>query len=250
MRAMSIGRTGNPVLSSNTFSGVGSYDQSNTMTINGTVLKTGALLLLVIAGAVFTWNRAAATGQIGGWGIIGGLGGFIVAIVTAFKKEWSPITAPLYAGLEGLFLGGISAVFEMRFEGIVFNAVCLTFGTLFSLLFAYQSGWIKVTQNFRLGMFAAVGGIAVFYLLSFVLSLFNIQMPLIHSSGLFGIGFSLFVVAIAALTLVLDFDFIENGAAAGAPKYMEWYGAFGLLVSLVWLYVELLRLLAKLQSRD
>ena len=249
MRALSMGRSGNPVLNANTFTGVRSHG-SDAMTINGTVLKTGALLMLVVCGAIFTWNRAMVTGTIGGWGIAGGIGGFIVAIVTVFKKEWSPVTAPLYAGLKGLFLGGISAYFEARFGGIVFNAVCLTFGTLFSLLFAYQTGWIKVTENFRLGLFAATGGIAVFYLLSFVLSMFNIQMPLIHSTGIMGIGFSLVVVVIAALNLVLDFDFIENGAAAGAPKYMEWFGAFGLMVTLIWLYIEILHLLSKLQRRD
>ena len=220
------------------------------MTINGTVLKTGAMLMLVVCGAIFTWNRALATGTPGGWVAVGLIGGFIVALVTAFKKEWAPITAPLYAGLEGLFLGGISAIFEIHYPGIVFNAVCLTFGTMFSLLFVYQSGWIKVTENFRLGLFAATGGIMVFYLASFVLSFFGIQMPLIHSTGIFGIGFSLVVVVIAALNLVLDFDFIENGAAAGAPKYMEWYAAFGLMVTLIWLYIEILHLLSKLQRRD
>ncbi len=220
------------------------------MTINGTVLKTGALLMLVVCGAIFTWNRAMATGNPGGWVAVGAIGGFIVAIVTAFKKDWSPITAPLYAGLEGLFLGGISAIFEMHYPGIVFNAVCLTFGTMFSLLFVYQSGWIKVTENFRMGLFAATGGIMMFYLVAMVLSFFNIQMPLIHSAGPLGIGFSLVVVVIAALNLVLDFDFIENGAAAGAPKYMEWYAAFGLMVTLIWLYIEILRLLSKLQRRD
>ena len=220
------------------------------MTINGTVLKSGVLLMLVVCGAIFTWNRAMATGNPGMWVMGGAIGGFIVAIVTAFKKDWSPITAPLYAGLEGLFLGGISALVERHYPGIVFNAVCLTFGTLFSLLFAYQSGWIKVTENFRLGLFAATGGVMMFYLASWILGFFGIQMPLIHSAGIFGIGFSLVVVVIAALNLVLDFDFIENGAAAGAPKYMEWYAAFGLMVTLIWLYIEILHLLMKLQRRD
>ena len=243
-------RTANPILNDNTFRGVGTLSGSDTMTINGTVLKTGVMLALVVCGAVFTWNRAISGDPAMGWVMGGAIGGFIVAMITAFKKEWAPFTAPLYAGLEGLFLGGISAMFERQFGGIVFNAVCLTFGTLFSLLFVYQMGWIKVTQNFRLGLFAATGGIAMVYLLSIVLSFFGITMPLIHSSGLLGIGFSLFVVVIAALNLVLDFDFIEQGAQSGAPKYLEWYAAFGLLVTLVWLYIEILRLLAKLQSRD
>lgn len=237
-------------MNANTFAGMRAHGGSDSMTINGTVLKSGALLLLVVCGAIFTWGRVMATGQPTGWAIAGAIGGFIVAIITAFKKTWAPMTAPLYAGLEGLFLGALSAKFEMFYPGIVFNAVCLTFGTMFSLLFIYQTGWIKVTENFRLGLFAATGGIAVFYLVAMVLSFFNVQVPLIHSTGIFGIGFSVFVVVVAALNLVLDFDFIENGAAAGAPKYMEWYAAFGLLVTLVWLYIEILRLLAKLQRRD
>ena len=150
---------------------------------------------------------------------------------------------------EGLFLGGISAMFEAQYPGLVFNAICLTFGVLFSLLFAYQTGFIKATENFKLGIFAATGSIALIYLVNMVMSFFGSGIPLIHSSGIFGIGFSLVVVGIAALNLVLDFDFIENGAEKGAPKYMEWVGALGLMVTLVWLYIELLRLLAKLQDR-
>ncbi|MCS1411887.1 MAG: hypothetical protein M2R45_05089 [Verrucomicrobia subdivision 3 bacterium] len=243
-------RSANPVLNTNTFAGLRSYGETDTMTINGTVLKTGALLFMVVFGAVFTWNKTMAGSPPMGWMAVGGLGGFLVVLATMFKKEWAPFTAPLYAGLKGLFLGGMSAFFEKMYPDIVFNAVCLTFGTLFSLLFIYQVGWIKVTQNFRLGLFAATGGIMLFYLVAMVLGLFGISVPLIHSTGLFGIGFSLFVVVIAALNLVLDFDFIENGAAAGAPKYMEWYGALALLVTLVWLYIEILHLLSKLQRRD
>ena len=220
------------------------------MTINGTVLKTGALLFVLVCGAVFTWNRVVALGNAGPWLMVGLVGGLIVGLITAFKRHWAPITAPLYAGLEGLFLGGVSAMYEAQFGGIVFNAVCLTFGTLFSLLFVYQVGWIKVTQNFRLGVAAATGGIMVFYLVSMILGLFGVSVPLIHSTGIMGIGFSLFVVAIAAMNLVLDFDFIEHGSEAGAPKYMEWYAAFGLLVTLIWLYIEILRLLSKLSRRD
>ena len=174
----------------------------------------------------------------------------MLAIVTAFKKEWSPVTAPLYALVEGFFLGAISALYNHLYEGIVMQAVMLTFGTLFALLLAYRSGLVKATENFKLGVVAATGGIALVYLATIALSFFNIQIPLIHESGLIGIGFSLFVIVIAALNLVLDFDFIETGVEQGAPKYMEWYGAFGLMVTLVWLYIEFLRLLAKLQSRD
>jgi len=179
------------------------------------------------------------------------LGGLIVAMITIFKKPWAPFTAPLYALLEGLFLGAFSVYVQSMFPDvpIVLQAVALTFGTFFALLLAYTSGLIKATENFKLGVVAATGGIFVAYMLSFVLGFFGVEVPLIHSSGLMGIGFSVFVIIIAALNLVLDFDFIENGAERGAPKYMEWYGAFGLLVTLVWLYIEFLRLLMKLNSR-
>lgn len=180
--------------------------------------------------------------------LIGGIGGFIMALVTIFKKEHSPVTAPIYALLEGLFLGGVSAYFEAQLAGIVFQAVLLTMGTLLSLLFIYKSGLINVTENFKLGVAAATGGIALVYLISFGMSLFGSTMPYIHESGLIGIGFSLFVVVIAALNLVMDFDFIEQGAEQKAPKYMEWYAAFGLMVTLIWLYIEFLRLLAKLRD--
>nr|MDP9323819.1 Bax inhibitor-1/YccA family protein [Acidobacteriota bacterium] len=181
--------------------------------------------------------------------LISVIAGFIVAMVTVFKQSWAPYTTPVYAAVEGVALGGISVVFEARYPGIVSQAVFLTFGTLGALLLAYRSGLIKATENFKLGVVAATGGIALLYLLSFILGFFGVNVPLIHSSGTFGILFSMFVVVIAALNLVLDFDFIEKGAERGAPKYMEWYGAFGLLVTLVWLYLEILRLLAKLQDR-
>ncbi|WNH49562.1 Bax inhibitor-1/YccA family protein [Stenotrophomonas aracearum] len=251
-------RSGNPALSESTFldlasgSVVTSPDQA--MTINGTVNKTGILLLLTVITAAFAWSQTIGVdGQIAPGAMIyaigGAIGGLVLALVTVFKKEWSPVTAPMYALVEGFFLGAISAVFEARFPGIVFQAVLLTFGTLFALLVAYRSGLIKVTENFKLGVVAATGGIALLYLASFVLSFFNINVPVIHEASWLGIAFSLFVVVVAALNLVLDFDFIENGAAARAPKYMEWYGAFGLMVTLVWLYVEFLRLLSKLNQR-
>ena len=176
--------------------------------------------------------------------------GLIVAMVTVFKQTLAPYTTPIYAALEGVALGGISVIFEARYPGIVSQAVFLTFGTLGALLMAYRSGVVKATENFKLGVVAATGGIALLYFLSFILGFFGVSVPLIHSSGTFGILFSLFVVVIAALNLVLDFDFIEKGVERGAPKHMEWYGAFGLLVTLVWLYLEILHLLAKLQSRE
>lgn len=247
-------RTSNPALSSKVFADLA--PTADTMTVQGTVNKTLILLLLVCVSAAWTWNRyfsaaepSQAMADVSLWMIGGAIGGFIMAIVTIFKKSWAGVTAPIYALLEGLLLGGLSATFEARYPGIVIQAVGLTFGTLFCLLVAYSSRLIKVTQNFRLGVVAATGGIALFYLASFVLGFFGIQIPYIHESGLIGIGFSLFVVVVAALNLVLDFDFIEQGAAQGAPKYMEWYGAFGLIVTLVWLYLEILRLLSKLRSR-
>ena len=180
--------------------------------------------------------------------IFGAIGGFIVAIVTIFKKNWAPITVPIYAILEGLFLGGISQIFEKQFPGIVTQAIILTLGILGALLIAYKTKLIKPTENFKLGVSAATGGIFLVYLINFIMGFFGSSIPMIHESGLMGIGFSIFVVIIAALNLVLDFDFIEQGVELGAPKYMEWYGAFGLMVTLIWLYLEILRLLAKLQS--
>ena len=182
--------------------------------------------------------------------VVGGIGGFIAALVTIFKKEWSAITAPLYALLEGLVLGAVSAMLEYRFHGIAIQAVALTFGTLIAMLLAYRSGLIKVTDKLRLGIVAATGGIAVFYFLQFILGFFGVHFTTINGSGPIGIGFSLIVVVVAALNLVLDFDLIENGARFGAPKYMEWYGAFALMITLIWLYFEILRLLSKFRSRN
>jgi uncharacterized YccA/Bax inhibitor family protein len=250
-------RSGNPALGENTFLDIGSgrvvSRDGSTMTLNGTVNKSGILLALILVTAAFVWGKydgPESAAAIMPWVAVGGIGGFILAMITIFKKTWAPVTAPVYALLEGLFLGGISAMFEARFPGIVMQAVGLTFGTLAALLMAYRSGLIRATENIKLGGVAASGGIALLYLVSFVMGFFGKSIPFIHESGLLGIGFSAFVVVIAALNLVLDFDFIENGVEEGAPKYMEWYGAFGLMVTLVWLYLEILRLLAKLQSRD
>lgn len=250
-------RSGNPALGENTFLDIGSgrvvSRDGSTMTLSGTVNKSGILLALILVTAAFVWGKyegPESAAAIMPWVAVGGIGGFILAMITIFKKTWAPVTAPVYALLEGLFLGGISAMFEARFPGIVMQAVGLTFGTLAALLMAYRSGLIRATENFKLGVVAATGGIFILYLVNFGMSFFGKSIPFIHESGLLGIGFSAFVVVIAALNLVLDFDFIENGVEEGAPKYMEWYGAFGLMVTLVWLYLEILRLLAKLQSRD
>jgi uncharacterized YccA/Bax inhibitor family protein len=243
-------RSGNPVLKSDTFdiAPVGAR-----MTLGGTVNKTAILLALLLITAGATWGRfydnagnpAAIMPLV--WG--GCIGGFIVALVTIFKKEWAGITAPIYALLEGLVVGGLSAIFEAAYPGIVIQAAGLTIAVLASLLLAYKSGLIKATENFKLGIVAATGGIALLYLANIVMSLFGHPIGFIHESGPLGIAFSGVVVVIAALNLVLDFDFIEAGVEKGAPKYMVWYGAFGLTVTLIWLYLEILRLLAKLRSR-
>jgi uncharacterized YccA/Bax inhibitor family protein len=223
----------------------------DAMTVRGTVNKTFLLTVILLIAGYIPWNMAVSgnTQYLGALMITGMIGGLVVALITAFKKEYAAITAPLYAALQGLAIGGISVLFEMRYPGIVLQAIMLTVAVLVALLLAYTSGYIKATENFKLGVVAATGGIMILYLASFVLGFFGIQMNFMHDSSPLSIGISVVVVIIAALNLVLDFDFIENGAEAGAPKYMEWYAAFGLMVTLIWLYIEILRLLAKLQER-
>jgi len=243
-------RSNNPVLKERAFTGA--IPTGETMTIQGTVNKTGLLLLFVVVAAAWTWGMAhSETPEAANPWILGGaLGGFVVALVTIFKKEWSPISAPVYALLEGLVLGGISAFFEKMYPGIAVQAVSLTFGVLFVLLLAYKFRIVQATRGFKLGVIAATGGIAIVYLINMVMSLFfHTSIPFLYSSGPWGIGISLFVVIIASLNLIIDFDMIETGARMGAPKYMEWYGAFGLMVTLIWLYMEILRLLSKVRRR-
>ena len=243
-------RTSNPALSAKTFQGLEAAGEA--MTIQGTVNKAGVLLICVVATAAWTWGlfvRGNTLDVVFPLMGIGAIGGFVVALVTIWKKSWAAVTAPIYALLEGLVLGGLSAVLNARFPGIAIQAVGLTFGTLVCMLLAYRSGAIKVTERFKLGVVAATGGIALLYLATMLLGVFGVRMPYIHDSGPIGIGFSVFVVILAALNLVLDFDFIESGAREGAPKYMEWYAAFGLMVTLIWLYMEILRLLSKLRRR-
>jgi uncharacterized YccA/Bax inhibitor family protein len=250
-------RTANPALNENVFSQAALDEPGvETMTVAGTANKSAILLMLVIAGAMVTWRIffSAANMAIGAMTVmplmwIGLIGGFIVALVTIFARRWAMFTAPLYAILEGLFLGALSSFLEAQFNGIVVQAVGLTFAIFICILLIYRTGIIKVTDNFRIGIVAATGGIALIYLVTIGMNLFGTTIPYIHSSGLIGIGFSVFVIIIATLNLVLDFDFIEHGAEMGAPKYMEWYAAFGLIVTLVWLYIEILRLLSKLRSR-
>ena len=238
-------RSGNPALNKKTFENL-TNTSGGVMTLDGAVNKTAISLLLLMCAAYYTYSN-------GNLSLIwpGFIGGFIVAMITIFKKEWSPVTVPVYAVLEGLALGGISSVYAHEYTGIVQQAIFLTFGIFATLLFAYKTKVIKPTENFKLGVFAATGGIAIVYLASFIMSMFGSGMSIMSpdNSSWMSIGFSLFVVVIASLNLVMDFDFIEEAAEKGAPKYMEWYGAFGLLVTLIWLYLEILRLLAKLNSR-
>jgi uncharacterized YccA/Bax inhibitor family protein len=241
-------RTGNPALKESTFRGLPRVAAGEAMTLQGTVNKTGLALLILIAAAAFVWNSPLSVAMP--LVFVGLVGGLIVALITVFKNTAAPFTTPLYAVFQGLLLGGISKIYEMKYEGIVINAVGLTFGTLAVLLAVYSTGLIRPSENFKLGVLAATGAIGVVYLVTMVLGFFGKSVPYIHGSGPVGIAFSLFVVGLAAMNLVLDFDFVERGAAGQAPKYMEWVGAFGLIVTLVWLYLEILRLLAKLQGRD
>ena len=251
-------RSGNPALG-NTFLDVGSGQVSDrsqgVMTMDGTVNKTTVLLGLTILMAAFTWSMVdgpETVGRVFPLMIGGAIGGLVLALITVFKKTWAPITAPLYALAEGLFVGGISAWFELRFPGIVMQAVGLTFGVFAAMLFLYRSRIIKVTEKFKMGVAAATLGIFAFYAINFIASFFGWSSGLLDSTNgsMMSIGFSLVVVVIAALNLVLDFDLVSEGVNGGAPKYMEWYAGFALLVTLVWLYIEMLRLLSKLQSRD
>lgn len=223
---------------------------SGSMTVGGTVYKTFVMLVLLIGGAAYTWYRFDQGYDVYGIMIAGVILGLIAALVTSFVPKVAFITAPLYAIFEGLALGAISAAFDAEYPGIVLNAVLITVGTLFAMLLLYVTRIVKVTPSFRTGIIMATFAIMLVYLFDFILGFFGVNVPFIHESGLIGIGISLFVVVIAALNLLLDFDFIEQGASYGAPKQMEWYGAFGLMVTLVWLYLEVLKLLSKFAKRD
>lgn len=254
-------QSSNPALSDNVFKNFESYGDTTVMTISGTVLKTMIALGLAFLTAGYTWHtfnqmggalNPAAIGKIMPYMLGGLVVGLIASVVTMFKQTWAPMTTPVYALAEGFFLGGISAIIQAQFpeKPFIFQALGLTFGTAAVMLFAYQTGLIKVTAKLRAGIIVATGAIALLYLVSMGMSFFGMTMPYIHSSGPIGIGFSIFVVGLAAFNLLLDFDLIENLSHQRAPKHMEWYGAFALMVTLVWLYIEILRLLAKLQSRD
>jgi uncharacterized YccA/Bax inhibitor family protein len=244
-------RSGNPTLKNNTFNKYNGLAKGNRMmTIEGTVNKTFLLFILLCVSAGYVWNQYFTGNNTNHFIIIGVIAGLLFALITTFFPKISPITAPLYALFEGLLIGGLSAMFEAIYKGITIQATLLTFGTLFILLIIYRLRLIKVTKNFRLGVMAATGAIFLVYLVNLILSFFGMNVPYLHDNGIIGIGISLFIVVIASLNLVLDFDFIESASNQGVPKYMEWYGAFGLMVTLVWLYIEILHLLAKLRSRN
>ncbi|MEJ7589614.1 MAG: Bax inhibitor-1/YccA family protein [Ferruginibacter sp.] len=250
---MDLFKSGNPTLSGKAFKNTEYIDYNNSMTVRGTLNKFGFLFLMLMGTAYYSWKEFTLGGDVQPliWG--GAIGGLVVALVIFFKKEWAPYLAPLYALLQGLFIGAISAyyneAFAAKMPNIIMTAVGLTFGTAISMYLLYTFKIIQATQKFKAIVFTATAGIAIFYLIAMVLRMFNIQMAFLHEGSLMGIGFSLVVVVIAALNLILDFDMMEQGAAAGAPKYMEWYGAFGLMVTIVWLYLEILRLLSKLAGR-
>jgi uncharacterized YccA/Bax inhibitor family protein len=253
--------TSNPAFNHEMFA---NYEQvygatrSTAMTIQGTIGKTFALLAILSATAIYTWT-ATVNGQLQGVVVpAAGIGGSILAMITIFRPSLSPWTAPVYAAFEGVFLGALSCLIEKSmlnelgqpaYPGIAIQAVSMTAGTLFVMLFVYGTGLIKVTDRLRAGIVGATGALCLVYMIAFVASLFGAHVPFINDPSPIGIGFSIFVVGLAAFNLLLDFDFIEKAARAGAPKYMEWYGAFGLMVTLVWLYLEILRLLRKFQDR-
>lgn len=239
-------RSGNPVLTSNAFNLKSDY--SDKMTIGGTVNKTFLTLMILVGSAYYSWTYISVTNVLA---IPSVIVAFIVGIITIRKKEWAPVTVPIYGVLQGIFLGIISNMFNTLYDGIVITAISYTLCILFALLSVYRLGIIKPSENFKLGVAAATGGIAMLYLANVVMSFFGSGIPLmdINNSSMYSIGFSVFVIIIASMNLVVDFDFIEEGAEKGAPKFMEWYGAFGLMVTLIWLYLEILKLLAKMNSR-
>ena len=253
---MSFFKSGNPALSEKRFKDTILQDivtHENAMTVQGTLQKFGFLFLMVMGTAFYSWKEYADGGNVMPLILTGAIGGLVVAIVLIFKKEWAPFLAPAYALLEGLFVGAISAYYNAAFAeqapGIVMNAVGLTFGTAIAMYLLYSFKIIKATAKFKAIIITATAGIAIFYVITFLLSFVGVSIPFLHEGSVMGIGFSVFVVAIAALNLILDFDMIEKGVELGAPKYMEWYGAFGLLVTIVWLYLEILRLLSKISKR-
>ena len=252
---MAILRSSNPALSEKIFGKSIEQSTQETMTVRGSIQKFGFLMLMVIVGAYYTWNLAEMRpNTMMTMMMVGVFGGFITAMAIIFKPNWAGYLSPLYGLLEGFFIGAISVIinnaFAEKYPGIVIQAVGLTFGVAVAMFLLYSFKIIKATQKFRSVVIASTMGIGLFYLISMVLRLFHVDLPFMYNSSALGISISLFVVAIAALNLILDFDMIERGAEMGAPKYMEWYGAFGLLVTIVWLYIEILKLLSRLGNRN
>jgi uncharacterized YccA/Bax inhibitor family protein len=251
---MGLFKSGNPAFNEKTLSNISIEANQEVMTVGGAVRKFGLMLVMVLGAASFTWAAYYQGANVMPWAIGACIAGFVVAMIIIFKQAWAPYLALGYALLQGLFLGAISAVFDDMFKvaypGIIMQAVLLTFGVAIGMFAMYYFRIIQATATFKKVVIGATFGIALFYLLAMVLRLFSIEMPLLHDNGWMGIGISVFIVAIAALNLILDFDLIEQGTAQGAPKYFEWYCAFGLMVTLIWLYLEILRLLSKLGSRD
>lgn len=251
---MALFKSGNPTLGEKAFQSFQTVDYADAMTVKGTLNKFGFMTLMILGSAYYSWKEFAEGGNVTPLVWTGLIGGLIVALVIMFKKEWSPYLAPAYALFEGLFLGAISAMYNFAFANvapnIVINAVGLTFGVAIAMYLLYSRGIIKVTDKLRSIIFMATAGVAIFYLITMVVRMFGVDTPFMHEGSLLGIGISLAVVVIASLNLLLDFDMIEQGSASGAPKYMEWYCAFGLMVTIVWLYLEILRLLSKLSSKD
>ena len=243
-------RTGNPAFQGDIFTDWARQERRATvMTVQGTAVKSLLLLAILLATASWSWAQTG-NATLNPSLIIGSLiGGLVIFLVTLFKKEWSPVTAPLYAACEGILLGAISNVVNQRYQGIVVQATSLTFGTLFVMLFIYATRMIRVTQRLRIGIIAATGGVCLVYVVALLMRLFGVQVPFLYDASPIGIAISLFIVGLAAFNLLLDFDFIEQGAQYEAPKWMEWYAAFGLMVTLIWLYLEILRLLRKIQDR-
>jgi len=252
---MALFESGNPTLSQKIFNRSLQQEDAGTMTVHGAINKFGFLLFMVLAGAAYTWylyyNNQPQTAMTLLW--VGIIGGFISVLAISFKPTLAPYLSPAYGILQGFFLGAISAIlndaFSEKYPGLVLQAVGLTFGVAFAMFLLYNLRIIKATERFKSVVFTATAGIAVFYLITLVLRLFHINIPFMYDSSMLGIGLSLFVIAIAALNLIIDFDMIEKGADMGAPKFMEWYGAFGLLVTMVWLYIEILRLLSRFAGR-
>jgi len=247
-------QSSNPTLNEKTFGAARVGIGVPAMTIQGTVNKTFILLAILVIAASWTWSKAydpSSAGFVGVTFIGSMIVGLVLALATSFKPKWSPITAPLYAACEGLLLGILSAYFEARYPGIVMQAVGLTFAVTFAMLMGYKAGWLQATPGLRKGLMIAMGGIMIFYAVIWIASMFGIHPPgFINGGGPLGIAFSLFVVGIASMSLILDFDIIESGSREGLEKYMEWYGAFALMVTLIWLYMEILRLLSKLNRRN